>query len=292
VEIGELVAVAVAAPHTKQGCPFCRPDEKVSHKNSLTAHYDEDTDADNNTENSSGTLAKNLGSHRQAKSVPAIPKGEDAPVMEMEMASAPKRTWHKQVYPAGLIPVLYGAHHLIPGNDAMAKSNVYINGWLGPVDDGVSDENIGYNINSAFNGFWLPGNYAVRPWKGLDPDFQEAYAFLAMKDAIRQFHDSHEPFSEFIRSELNGLEKLLKKIKNSGCPVCGSGSKKKEPPYHLNSRLNAISSHVKGYLTGPPTRWKDPAFTSGWSPLMKEFVSEEGGWPKACRKLERLRDSR
>lgn len=172
----------------------------------------------------------------------------------------------------------------------MGKSNVYKNKWLGPVDDGPHEENIGYNINSANNGFWLPGNYAVRPWKTLDPDFQQAYAFLAMNDTERQFHDSHEPFSEYIRGELDALEKLLEDMKNNGCPNCGAGKGKNEPPYHLNSRLNAISKYVTKRLKGDPKKWKIPAFTSGWSPLFKDFVRQHEADVKG--ELQQLRNDK
>lgn len=292
MEIGELVAVAVDVPHTEGGCPFCRPKEEVNETNTLRPNYDEDTEADNDTDNHSGTLATNLGSRPQAAVVPPIPKGEDAPVLDMQMASAPARDWHAFTYDAGVIPVLYGAHHLIPGNDALAKSTIYTNKWLGPVDDGPSPENIGYNVNSANNGIWLPGNYGVRPWKGIDPRFQQAYAFLAMHDSTRQFHDAHRPFSSFIRSELNNLEKLLKKMKNDGCPGCGAGAKKDEPQYHLNSRLNAVSKHCSKSLQGRPNKWKPPAYTSAWCELFSQFVAQEGGWEAAVKKLRKLRSSK
>lgn len=290
MEVRELVNVAVNAPHTEEGCPFCRDPEKVNESNYVRADYNEDTEADNDTDNHSGTLASNLGDRPGGPDVPAILKGEDAPILDIKMASMPGRTWHQWVYDAGLAPVLYGAHHLIPGNDAMGKSNIYKNKWLGPTDNGADPDNIGYNINSASNGYWLPGNYAIRPWKGLDPQFQQAYAFLAMHDAKRQLHDSHEPFSEYIRGELDALEKLLKKMKNKGCPVCGAGAGKNKPAYHLNSRLNAISEYLKKKLTGSPRRWKDPAFTSGWSPLYKAWVVSKGD--KADSEIEKLRRKR
>src|SRR5205807_2972457 len=104
MEIGELVAVAVEAPHSKEGCPFCRPKEAVSKENALNADQDEDANPENDTFNASGTLAKNLAKRPQASEVPAIPKREKAPVHTMEMASAPGRTWHKRVYEAGQIP--------------------------------------------------------------------------------------------------------------------------------------------------------------------------------------------
>ena len=276
MEIGELVAVAVEAPHAKEGCPFCRRKEEVSKSNALDADQDEDAKPGNDTFNDSGTLATNLEARPQSSEVPAIPKKEKAPVLDMAMASAPGRTWHKRVYEAGQIPVLYGAHHLIPGNDAMKKSDLYTNKRLGPNDNGADAKNIGYNINSGNNGYWLPGNYAVRPWKGIDGEFQKAYAFLAMHDAKRQFHDAHKPFSEYIRNELNDLDKLVEHMEKKGCPVCKKGADKDEPNYHLNSRLNAISSHIMMSIGPALAEWKIPALTSSWCELYVEYVAENG----------------
>jgi A nuclease family of the HNH/ENDO VII superfamily with conserved AHH len=294
MEVGELVKVALEAPHTKEGCPFCRPKEEVNEENYLRAKYDEDIETDNDSDNCSGTLAKNLKERPQGlrREVPAIEKKETAPIHDMEMASAPGRDWHQWVYDAGLIPVLYGAHHLIPGNDGLTSSDLYKGKWLGPEDNGPDADNVGYNINSANNGMWLPGNYAVRPWKGIDSNWQEAYAFLAMLDTNRQFHDSHKPYSKVVRKALNNLSKLMKKMAQKGCPnpSCGSGAKKGEPPYHLNSRLNAISNHLSKHLRGDPIRnWKNPMFTSGWAKEYRDYVKKLGGFKKARVELDKLR---
>ena len=61
--------------------------------------------------------------------------------------------------------------------------------------------------------------------------------------------------------------------------------------YHINSRLNAISRHVAGYLHGDPGGWKVPAFTSGWAPLYKDFVNQKGGADGAKAALEAMRNA-
>lgn len=299
MQVGELVAVALAAPPTQEGCPFCTK-EKVHATNGLHAKYDEDTEADNDTDNSSGTLAVNLLARPQgpAREVPELVEGEDAPVMDMEMASARGRDWHQWLYDSGLIPVLYGAHHLIPGNDGLAASDLYQDKWLGPVDDGADAKNVGYNINGSSNGMWLSGNYAVRPvkgkrsqktWTAMDPEFQKAYAFLAMLDTKRQFHDAHKPYSAVVRDALSDLAELMEEMKNKGCPACGAGSHPTDPPYHLNSRLNAVSNHLSKFLRRAPRFWKDPMFTSSWAKEYKDYVRELGGIENAKADLEKLR---
>ena len=66
MEIGEMVKVAMATPFTKEDCPFCKPEEKVSEKNTLRSNYDEDTESDNDTDNNSGVLASNLKDRPQS----------------------------------------------------------------------------------------------------------------------------------------------------------------------------------------------------------------------------------
>ena len=304
MEVGELVAVARMEPHSKEGCPFCRPEEEVNETNTLRANYDEDTEADNDTDNHSGTLAVNCANRPgpNADEVPEIKEGEDAPFVEMDLAAATRREWHAEVYAAGRIPVMYGANHLIPGNDGLVKSDLYQGGHLGPVDDGAHPKNIGYNVNSTKNGMWLPGNYAVRGQKGTrqktwtetSTAFQKAYAFIAMLDTGRQFHDAHKDYSDVVRRALSDLADLLEEMDNKGCPApgCGAGSKEGDPPYHLNSRLNAISQYLQRFLRRAPRYWKVPMFTSDWAREYKVFVAEEGGQEKARQKLEELRSKR
>ncbi|MBL1260972.1 MAG: hypothetical protein COB33_010630 [Thiotrichaceae bacterium] len=149
MEIGEMIAAAKAAKHTDDDCPFCKMEEKINAKNFLKADYDEDTKAaDNGTYNHSGILAKNLSGfekyakpHGGSNEVCAaeldvekpVEKGEKAPYETMDFARAAARTWHKKIFEAGQIPVLYGAHHLISGNDGLKKSDLYKKGILGSV---------------------------------------------------------------------------------------------------------------------------------------------------------------
>jgi hypothetical protein len=300
MEIGELVAVAVEAPHTSEGCPFCRPTEEVSVKNELAAAYDEDTDADNNTDNHSGTLALNLTAspHLHRGPLPEIPAGEKAPVHDMNVATTKERDWHQRIYDAGCVPVIFGAHHLIPGNAALKNSTIYTDKCLGSVDDGADTSNVGYNINSRQNGIWLPGSYAIRSkkgteqatWSATSDEFQEAYAFSAMADSGRQFHDTHEAYSDVVRKALDDLRDLLEEMENEGCPECGKGADTDEPPYHLVSRLNAVSNHLSSLLRGDPTRWKTNGFASDkFGEKYRDFVKAAGGFVAAKRKIAKLR---
>lgn len=312
-EIAEMINIAMAAPHTDDDCPFCKTEEEIYEKNFLTADYDEDTaadkKADNSTENHSGTLGKNLVKFTQrpkpiepsgvTKTTPdrateldvhkSTEKGEKAPYDTFELARAKKRTWHKKVFEAGQIPVLYGAHHLIPGNDSLGRSELYKEKKLGPIDDGQDKDNIGYNVNSANNGVWLTSNYAVKGWKsGHDNSFKKAYAFLAMNFSGRQFHDAHRsPYSSTVKDTLNELLTLLDTMKDEGCPFCGEGESQSSPPYHLNARLNAISRWLKDHLQSDAKDWKDNIVTSNWCKEYKMFLKTSSD---PARELDEMRN--
>ena len=312
-EIAEMVNVAIAAPHTDDDCPFCKTKEEIYEKNFLTADYDEDsasdTKADNSTENHSGTLGKSLVKFKscpkpippsgKTKTTPdraseldvnkSAEKGEKSPYDTMDLARAKKRTWHKKVFEAGQIPVLYGAHHLIPGNDSLGSSDLFEKKKLGPVADGEDKDNIGYNVNSANNGVWLTSNYAVKGWKAdHDDSFKKAYAFLAMLDSGRQFHDAHRsPYAETVRGALNELNKLLESMEDDGCPFCGEGKDKGSPSYHLNARLNAISRWLMTHLTSDAEDWKNNIVTSNWCKEYKNFVKTSAD---PLRELEEMRN--
>ncbi|MCG8315374.1 MAG: AHH domain-containing protein [Pseudomonadales bacterium] len=301
MEMGELVAVAMDAPHNEEGCPFCRPEEEVSHQNELGDDFDED--ANNDIYNDAGTLGRNLkdSPHNDRGPLSEIPKGEKAPVHDMEIGTTKKREWHHWVYDAGLVPVAHGAHHLIPGNAALKKSSLYKNGNFGQIENGSHKTNIGYNVNSRNNGVWLPGSYSIRTkegtsqvtWSETNSKFQEAYAYSAMADTGRQFHDTHTAYSSTVKKALSDLNKYLKKMEKEGCPNCGKGKDKAEPHYHLNSRLNAVSKHLASLLTDDPLMWKDNFFASDkFGESFRDFVKKEGDLEKAKIKIAEMRNNK
>ena len=86
-------------------------------------------------------------------------------------------------------PVIAAAHHLIPGNASLGRSELYH--FLGPAGSGTLakgkstskgakreprkrakvgkrkcdiDSLIGYNVNGAHNGVWLPGHYGIHAY--------------------------------------------------------------------------------------------------------------------------------
>lgn len=248
MDLGEKVSVdmIVDEKHDEATCAFCKatepPDDVV---NELDADHNEDANT-YKFKNDAGKLGVALGG-----------KPDDIQV------SLGAKSFNAAV----------AAHHLIPGNAALKESQLFkSNDYLWK--DGKAKGNIGYNINSAENGVWSPGNYGVRPWgpdgakfvagnPGLLP---KDFAFAAMKKWRTQFHDAHEDYSNFVK---DGLDKVFEKLeakKDIWCPEAKKKKKKKpeerEPIYALVQRLNTISARMKKMLVFPTTNWKSNIYTS------------------------------
>lgn len=293
-EVMEMVQVALDAKHSKEDCPFCREKDEDERENDTEEHDEENEgdneEASNDRKNSSGRLAKALG-NRPYEDAPEILEGEARPVEDIEIAGARKREWHQWIYEAGLAPMLYAAHHLIPGNAALKKSELNTADILGPVQRGKHKKNIGYNVNGAKNGVWLAANYAMRPWSSRSEDFKKAYAFLAMNDSDTQFHDAHPTYSETVLEALNDLYDEMDHLANQGCPACGKGEDESDPPYHLNARLNAISSWLRPKLMGDPTTWStERLYTSDWARKYKKWIEKHGSHKRT--RLDELRKTK
>jgi hypothetical protein len=207
---------------------------------------------------------------------PASPEGKsasaengehnDASVLGSNLGSRP--TWYIQ-HPVGpgdpieastQTEVVPAAHHLLPGNASVNKANdlhKYML-WQGKNPLGLKGP-IGYDINNAGNGVWLPGNYAVRKdtefgknWSEFKDPFKDAYARAAMKNAGNlQLHDAHPKYNSNVRASLTEIARKLDSMwkDKSKCPVCGKKlENQNEPPYGLVGRLNALSAEHRKAL--------------------------------------------
>jgi len=170
--------------------------------------------------------------------------------------------------------IVPAAHHLLPGNASVGKANLihkYML-WNGVNTLGLSGQ-IGYNINCAENGVWLPGNYAVRKetdykknFSQFKEPFKDAYAKAAMENAgDLQLHDAHKAYNGNV---LDTLQNVAKKLDaewkdHSGCPLCKKKlENKNKPPYGLVGRLNRLSEEHKKALIHPEMNKK--AIASGY----------------------------
>jgi len=135
---------------------------------------------------------------------------------------------------------------------------------------------IGYNVNGAHNGVWLPGNYAIRrsgsqkqspvsgtSWSGLEAshaDWQMHYAAAVSKATKSQFHDAHTEYNESAKKLLNKIATVLFAHQDF-CDDCKSKSEI-PPPFLIKERLYNISAYLKGQVLGVPQAWKRPWMAS------------------------------
>src|SRR5919198_6553003 len=83
------------------------------------------------------------------------------------------------------LDVTVAAHHLVPGNESLLRANQLI-AWMRKGQNVKGD--VGYGVNHAKNGVWLPGSYAWNSqstvtWKKLGAtasgvQVQYAYAYV------------------------------------------------------------------------------------------------------------------
>ena len=187
------------------------------------------------------------------------------------------------------LPFSISAHHLIPSDASLPKSHLkhYISG--GKIIDG----DIGYGVNGAENGVWLPTHQALSQDMPVLP-FEQAkkayadisdegnelvgstishYANAVMEQSTRQFHDSHPNYSNFVTKVLNKIQANLAIIKNFNCKKCQeakSNSGKLPPPHGLVFRLNAVSRDLERRLLGNPMTWRSPVYTSRYAKELTE----------------------
>lgn len=254
MELLEMSAVAVIDNRHDDDCYFCNAASEVATEtNDLTASPEEDEDLDGAVEeplkfkNDSGKLGTALGGCPDPKTT---------------------NVW------GGTRAVSVAAHHLIPGNAALKKSQLFQSGeylWK----DGAAKGNIGYNVNSRPNGIWLPGNYAVRPWSPKFEPQKKTYAFAAIRLWGCQFHDAHEQYSTKV---LEALDKLYDKLEDGASMWCPEASAKEKPSpeerqnlYAIVARLHTISGRMARMLRYPTSSWKRNIYTSRFS---QAFMSE------------------
>lgn len=246
MELGEAVTTVVAATNHDDDCYFCNAkDEPKEETNDLTDDPDDDGDVD-------GPHVEGYGKFKNDASKLGKSLGGDPGERSIKIGA---HEW----------PVSTAAHHLIPGNAALRKSSLFkSNEYLWK--DKKANGNIGYNVNDAANGVWLPGNYAVRPWSTRDDAFKEEFAFNAIGKWGAQFHDAHEEYSSFV---LATLEEVFEKLDAGQTVWCEKAKQKKDKPpsersplYQIVSRLNTISGRMRRMLLFPTRNWKTNIYTS------------------------------
>ena len=279
MQVGELVSVIVdiSEEHSEQTCPW-HVKEKPKQFKLDPANIEEDVPPPGLPKNDGGKLGENLGGRPEDLSV-TVPFSETTPRIKKVKGEDKEIAEYIQDEVGQTYNVVFSAHHIIPGNEALKGHPVLR--WvgdtasLGQYGKGVSSELadgefIGYEINAAVNGIWLPGPYALST-KGKWTDkklaspttasFKQAYAFAAMDRMGRQFHYRHTKYSDFITDCLKKVNTRLEGFAKE-CLIVNPEQKSTKPykaPYGLVSKLNRISNRLRPLLDG--TRWSPHIYT-------------------------------
>lgn len=190
-------------------------------------------------------------------------------------------------------------HHIIPGDAAMDKSG--LEKWTCHTMPGSNlKEDIGYNIDCAQNGIFLPhfpSNYFTRyapnteiysstfygqTWGGLSDSSKESIANLIMSETWLQVHfsdhgkiyrfvdrddDDDECYDDECITRCNQLAAYMQQ--RSDAAKCKDEDGKLNPPYGLVLLINNKSAGMKMRITSNPRFWE-----SWVSPLAEKFTAD------------------
>lgn len=302
-ELGETVSPPDFASevHTEATCPW-HTKEKSSAGEMKAVDPDEDVKGAI-PPNDGGTLGRNM----QAAGV-FIPAADEVWIGYGPMDDVHYKSGNKKKSVQTYVEVdgfeiryelQYAPHHLIPGNGSLKGSAVvpylgdeatikhFKKGEASKIMDGHS---VGYDVNAASNGVWLPSPYALsncNDWPAIPgitalkkqrgeavaydtTGFKEAYVAAAIEaSGNRQFHMSHKKYSDKVREILKSIGARLKSMAGGECPIA-SGSKsngKLVPPAGLPGRLDVLSGNLERLVTGAV--WRPPLFTDS---MTKEYA--------------------
>lgn len=304
MQIGELTALSMVKEY-KVNCPFAEVEVEGGPEAGDENPADDDKDdVEAAQRNDGGILGQNLSSGSKGKA-----DGGPYPPDDYLIRSEPRDTKRDGSTPLirlpeyrdaaeGDFPFVVGAHHLIPGNASLKKAKKLVKAMKqgGKITSNKGrqytvSKHIGYDVNGAHNGVWLPGNYAIKTalperktssgktraarkgttpvagesWSKLTQEhehWQFCYVAGACKVAGGQFHDTHKDYSERVLSNLNKISVALS-VHMDYCSICQEEGKTEiPPPYRIKRRLFALSGRLRRHVTGSAQQWKQPWFTS------------------------------
>jgi hypothetical protein len=281
--------------HDENTCPWCQPKEKQGASEKMVVEDPPDDVVGAIPPNDGGKLGRNMRNAGNPEpeltvtlvyrkgSVIRFESGRKAKVFPVYQSTPSDDTEDYEVQ--------FAPHHLIPGNASLKGSVVvpfmgdadsiseYAKGQASKIKKGGF---VGYDINSAANGEWLPSPYALsmrNDWpaerdvevlkkrSGLDfgevtEAFKAAYVAAAIEGSGRQFHMSHAKYSKKVQAILRAVgERLALMSMNAICPVAKAGKSENgmfEPPYGLVARLNVLSNNLRRLTTGGT--WRPPLY--------------------------------
>jgi len=282
----------------EEDCPFKTDLQGVTKKDDEDISYDDLDDVQEAQDNDGGKLGSNLNTKsngddefwKDAPFPPPTPGDNSANDSRRKDGKKKSKIWQKVKVPGttdvngntiiaeNIFPFTVAAHHLIPGNASLYNNENDLQKYMIMGETvkagGKSWEiayHIGYNVNGAHNGVWLPGNYAIRSrssptkvtWGSMGhEDWQLNYVAACCKAVDGQFHDAHTNYNDSILSLMNAMAEKLE-YHQCHCKECeGKNGKKVPPPYMIKERLYNLSKYFRSNLTVPPNAWRRPWFTS------------------------------
>ena len=144
-EIGELTKPAEFLERHDEDCYFCNKEEVLEE---LT----NDTEDDFNEDMLIGMVTSSAGIKHENNSGKLGTNCEPSP----DEPYVTRRNW------AWKLRIQFAAHHLIPGDASLKKSDLFNGVKYGLKKRGQAKGNIGYDVNNRANGVWLPGNTYAR----------------------------------------------------------------------------------------------------------------------------------
>lgn len=297
-QLGESVAppeFLSGVDHDENTCPWHKADNE-------SADAMDETDGDDD-----GAMPKNLGGKLKQKMMAAGDKPPDVDTLRVSYKTLDDKVKYT-ITDQGKIktkfqtrfkdsdpkeyPLKYAPHHLVPGNESLkgnplvaflgAESVIthFADGQSSVIIDGKS---VGYDVNRAANGVWLPSPYAISMgsniWGneaglvaleaadgsaavGLVHQFRAAYVAESIRvGGDRQFHMRHVDYSALVSKILAKIAEKLYKMVKGACPLDKgkTADDKVNPPMGLSGRLDSLSGEMKTLLVGGI--WRAPAFT-------------------------------
>jgi A nuclease family of the HNH/ENDO VII superfamily with conserved AHH len=275
MEAGEPVGVGVA--QCSVDCPFCKDKKYLGYMTKRGDLKDERVLAANLRSST------DIASDKAVGNVYPLPGGNDSTTGWQAAAGALEDR---------VVGIAAAPHHLIPGKASMAPSRLET--WTCAGDK--LKEDIGYNIDCAQNGIFLPhlpeiywtrhypgtdipmSRYFGQTWARLSKTSKQSIGFLVMNETIAQMHytdhddpyqhvDNETTYDDECKLECNHLADLMQ-LKDIQAK-CKDDDGKLAPPYTLVSRINTKSRKIQGQITGYPVRW-----TSWVSPLAQDLTHE------------------
>ena len=280
-ELAEPIAIGGLPGEIEIKCPFADETLGVDSIEGEDIARDDRAAARAQQSNNGGVLGANLESASPGKDGTVggpypPPTVEKSPRLDTRRKKLRVRVPGTATIPEGIYGFTVAAHHLIPGEASLAPSklkpfmekggSVEVVGEKGKKTKKVR-KHIGYNVNGAHNGVWLPGNYYIRSrtspikgktWSALGDDAWCLHYVAAVSMAASgQIHDAHKKYSAAVEELLNKIAKILSQHE---CDQCNKPDI--NPPFEIKNRLYNLSRFLKTQLTAPPAAWSRPWFTS------------------------------